>query len=48
VRTLVQAAALAIGVAIYTVNWAALRRRFEKTGPPISIDTTNTPAQTPA
>lgn len=28
VRTLVQAAALAIGVAIYTVNWAALRQRL--------------------
>jgi ribose transport system permease protein len=28
VRTLVQAAALAIGVAIYTVDWAAVRRRF--------------------
>jgi ribose transport system permease protein len=32
VRTLVQAAALAIGVAIYTVDWAAVRRRFA--GPP--------------
>jgi ribose transport system permease protein len=29
VQTLVQAAALAIGVAIYTVNWQSLRRRFE-------------------
>jgi ribose transport system permease protein len=28
VRTLVQAAALAIGVAIYTVNWAKIRSRF--------------------
>ena len=28
VRTVVQAAALAIGVAIYTVNWTALRQRF--------------------
>lgn len=28
VRTLVQAAALAIGVALYTVDWAALRRRL--------------------
>lgn len=28
VRTLVQAAALAIGVAIYTVDWAAVRRRL--------------------
>jgi ribose transport system permease protein len=48
VRTLVQAAALAIGVAIYTVNWAALRRRFEKPGPPITTDTSVTAAQTPA
>lgn len=31
VRTLVQAAALAIGVAIYTVNWTALRHRFART-----------------
>jgi ribose transport system permease protein len=30
VRTLVQAAALAIGVAIYTVDWAAVRRRFAR------------------
>ena len=28
VRTLVQAAALAVGVAIYTVNWTALRERL--------------------
>lgn len=28
VRTLVQAAALAFGVAIYTVNWTAIRQRF--------------------
>lgn len=28
VRTLVQAAALAVGVAIYTVNWAAVRERI--------------------
>lgn len=34
VRTLVQAAALAIGVAIYTVNWAALRQRFAPRGEP--------------
>jgi ribose transport system permease protein len=27
-RTLVQAAALAVGVALYTVNWAGLARRF--------------------
>src|SRR3954469_5548571 len=27
-RTLVQAAALAVGVALYTVNWGALARRF--------------------
>ena len=30
VRTLVQAAALAIGVAIYTVNWAAVRRALRR------------------
>lgn len=34
VRTLVQAAALAIGVAIYTVNWAALRQRFARASAP--------------
>ncbi len=28
VKTLVQAAAFAIGVALYTINWRALRRRF--------------------
>lgn len=28
VKTLVQAAAFAIGVALYTIDWAALRRRF--------------------
>jgi ribose transport system permease protein len=28
VQTLVQAAALAGGVALYTVNWAALRQKF--------------------
>jgi ribose transport system permease protein len=38
VRTLVQAAALAIGVAIYTVNWTAFRQRFASA----------TPAPTPA
>jgi ribose transport system permease protein len=27
-RTLVQAAALAVGVALYTVNWGSLARRF--------------------
>jgi ribose transport system permease protein len=32
VQTLVQAAALAIGVAIYTVNWQSLRRRFGAVG----------------
>lgn len=36
VRTLVQAAALAIGVAIYTVNWTALRQRFA----PVSVAAT--------
>ena len=28
VRTLVQAAALAVGVALYTVDWTAVRRRL--------------------
>ena len=28
VRTLVEAAALAVGVALYTVDWQALRERF--------------------
>jgi ribose transport system permease protein len=32
VRTLVQAAALAIGVAIYTVNWKAIRERISARG----------------
>ncbi len=31
VRTLVQAGALAVGVALYTVDWAALRQRFRAT-----------------
>ncbi|KQV25574.1 MULTISPECIES: ABC transporter permease [unclassified Microcella] len=39
VRTLVQAAALAIGVAIYTVNWAALRQRFARASAPAAIAT---------
>ncbi len=30
IQTLVQAAALAVGVAIYTVNWAAVRGRFAR------------------
>jgi ribose transport system permease protein len=33
VRTLVQAAALAAGVALYTVDWAALRQRFTRRSP---------------
>lgn len=40
VRTLVQAAALAIGVAIYTVNWAKVRERF-------AARTTTTPLVAP-
>ncbi|WP_322410041.1 ABC transporter permease [Microbacterium invictum] len=40
VRTLVQAAALAIGVAIYTVDWAALRRRFASRSEPLAPATT--------
>ena len=43
VRTLVQAAALAIGVAIYTVDWAAVRRRFTASSP-----TVPPPSSTPA
>lgn len=35
VRTLVQAAALAIGVALYTVDWAALRLKFKKSFPQV-------------
>jgi ribose transport system permease protein len=27
-RTLIQAAALAVGVALYTIDWGALRRRL--------------------
>jgi ribose transport system permease protein len=35
VRTLVEAAALVVGVGLYTVDWRAIRRRFVKaTGPP--------------
>jgi len=32
-RTLVQAAALAAGVALYTVNWRALTRRIARRRP---------------
>ena len=32
-RTLVQAAALAVGVALYTVNWGGLSRRLRRTPP---------------
>lgn len=35
VRTLVQASALAVGVALYTVNWAALRQRLVRKSPQI-------------
>jgi ribose transport system permease protein len=38
VRNLVQAAALAAGVALYTVNWAALRQRFARK--PLEMPTT--------
>lgn len=34
VRTLVEAAALTVGVALYTVNWRALRRRISRARPP--------------
>jgi ribose transport system permease protein len=33
VQTLVEAAALAIGVALYTINWSRLRRRLSRPGP---------------
>lgn len=36
-RTLVQAIALAIGVAIYTVNWGAIRRRISNRAPRKSL-----------
>jgi ribose transport system permease protein len=36
VQTLVQAAALAIGVAIYTVDWRAVRMRFTATSPSVT------------
>lgn len=39
VRTLVQAAALAIGVAIYTVNWSALRQRWARSRPDVPAAT---------
>lgn len=37
VRTLVQAAALAVGVALYTVDWASLRRRLIPARPDAAI-----------
>ena len=33
VRTLVEAAALAVGVALYTVDWRSVRRRFARAAP---------------
>jgi ribose transport system permease protein len=36
VQTLVQAAALAIGVALYTIDWPGVRRRFVGVHPPVS------------
>jgi ribose transport system permease protein len=36
VQTLVQAGALAVGVAIYTVNWAAVRARFANRLPAVT------------
>jgi ribose transport system permease protein len=35
VQTLTQAAALAIGVALYTIDWAGLRRRLSRTPTPL-------------
>ncbi len=34
IQTLVQAAALIVGVALYTIDWRALRRRLRPGGPP--------------
>lgn len=39
IRTLVEAAALTVGVALYTVDWAAVRRRFTST-PQLPLSTT--------
>jgi ribose transport system permease protein len=33
IRTLVEAGALAVGVALYSLNWRALRDRFLRAGP---------------
>jgi len=37
VKTLVQAAAFAIGVALYTIDWQALRRRFGRAAVPAPV-----------
>ena len=34
IRTLVEAAALAVGVALHTINWSAVRARFSREGEP--------------
>ncbi|HET7900259.1 MAG TPA: ABC transporter permease [Candidatus Nanopelagicales bacterium] len=39
VKTLVQAAAFAIGVALYTINWGSLRRRFAGSRTPLPAAT---------
>jgi ribose transport system permease protein len=33
IRTLVEAAALTVGVALYSVNWRTLRARFSRSSP---------------
>jgi ribose transport system permease protein len=38
-KTLVQSAAFAIGVALYTINWARLRRRFATRRPEVTVAT---------
>lgn len=40
VKTLVQAAAFAIGVALYTIDWGALRRRLQGSGSPAPVTAT--------
>ena len=40
VKTLVQAAAFAIGVALYTIDWGALRRKLQGSGSPAPVTAT--------
>jgi ribose transport system permease protein len=36
VKTLIQAAALTVGVALYTINWSAIRQRLQPSTAAIS------------